>query len=93
MQQMDSKYWSFVESAYQGCRSLYSCSADKTCIVWDIKANAVQRRFREHNGIVNSCHPARRGPEILATASDDTTVKVCCFSLLFSLLTNVGLGY
>jgi len=57
-------------------QTLYSASADKTCIIWDIKANGIKRRFREHTAIINTCHPARRGPEILATGSDDTTVKV-----------------
>lgn len=66
---------------------LYSSSADKTAIKWDLHANTIGRRFRDHTGIINCCHPARRGPPLLSTASDDCTARVIIF-LNFSLTFN-----
>lgn len=34
------------------------------------------RKFKSHKDIVNSCHPARRGPQLVASGSDDCTVLV-----------------
>jgi len=56
--------------------NMYSVSADKTCAVWDLMTCTKRRTLREHTSIVNSCHPARRGPELLVTASDDGTIKM-----------------
>lgn len=29
-----------------------------------------------HNSFVNSCHPARRGPQLIASGSDDCSIKI-----------------
>jgi WD40 repeat protein len=37
---------------------------------------ACLRKLKGHQSFVNSIHPARRGPQLLVSASDDGTVKV-----------------
>jgi len=34
------------------------------------------KRLTGHNSYVNSCHPARRGPELIISGSDDCTSKI-----------------
>lgn len=34
------------------------------------------KRLKGHTSFVNSCYPARRGPQLVCTGSDDGTVKV-----------------
>ncbi|SAM09551.1 hypothetical protein [Absidia glauca] len=55
---------------------LYSCSADKTVCVWDANNGERIRRWKGHEGVVNSCQVARRGPEMVVSGSDDGCVKV-----------------
>ena len=55
---------------------LYTCSTDKTLRVWDMDTGVCVRKFKGHNDIINACHPARRGPQLICTAADDGTVKV-----------------
>ncbi|GMT05154.1 hypothetical protein PENTCL1PPCAC_27328, partial [Pristionchus entomophagus] len=56
--------------------NLFSCATDKMVRVWDMATGQCIRKMRGHNDIVNSLHPARRGPQLICTASDDGTVKV-----------------
>ena len=53
-----------------------SASTDKTVRVWDMQTGACQRRFKSHSDIVNAVHPARRGPQLICSASDDGCAKV-----------------
>jgi len=55
---------------------IYSASTDKTIGVWDVENNILLKRIREHKAFINSCCPARRGPPLIASASDDTTSRV-----------------
>ncbi|KAF7727798.1 hypothetical protein EC973_007029 [Apophysomyces ossiformis] len=55
---------------------IYSCSADKTLAIWDVKTGGRVRRWKGHTGVVNSCAVARRGPETVASASDDGSIRL-----------------
>lgn len=56
--------------------AVYSCSADKTVASWDAVSGEVLRRLEGHTSVVNALCPARRGPPLLVTASDDGTARV-----------------
>lgn len=60
---------------------LFTASTDKTVRVWDMETGACVRKFRGHTNFVNSCHPARRGPQLVCSGSDDGTVKVSSASI------------
>ena len=36
-----------------------------------------------HTSCVNACSPLRRGPQLLASASDDTNVRVSAYYVVF----------
>ncbi|KAG0344283.1 hypothetical protein BG004_004596 [Podila humilis] len=55
---------------------IFTASADKTCGVYDVETGERIKRFKGHTSFVNSCSPARRGPELLASGSDDGSVKI-----------------
>jgi WD40 repeat protein len=58
------------------CSMIFTASADKTCGVFDVQTGERIKRFKGHTTFVNSCSPARKGPELLASGSDDGSVKV-----------------
>ncbi|ORX51948.1 WD40 repeat-like protein [Hesseltinella vesiculosa] len=53
-----------------------SCSADKTVCIWDANSGERVRRWKGHNGVVNSCQVTRRGTEVVVSGSDDGTIKL-----------------
>ena len=55
---------------------LLSCSADKTFSSWDVGIGAHIRRYKGHEGIVNSVDASQTGSETVVTAGDDFTVKL-----------------
>ncbi|VDK78867.1 unnamed protein product [Litomosoides sigmodontis] len=55
---------------------LFTAATDKTVRVWDMDTGTCVRKFKSHKDIVNSCHPARRGPQLVASGSDDCTVLI-----------------
>ncbi|EDV27593.1 uncharacterized protein TRIADDRAFT_37206 [Trichoplax adhaerens] len=55
---------------------LFSASTDKTAAIWDFESGQRTKKFKGHTGIVNSCHPSRRGTQMLVTGSDDCTAKL-----------------
>ncbi|CAB1455375.1 unnamed protein product [Pleuronectes platessa] len=55
---------------------LFSASTDKTVGVWDSETGERMKRLKGHTSFVNSCYPARRGPQLVCTGSDDGTVKL-----------------
>ena len=55
---------------------LLSCSADKTVRAWDAETGASVKQMKEHSGVVNSVCPARRGPPLLVSGSDDGLTKL-----------------
>ncbi|XP_065063671.1 U5 small nuclear ribonucleoprotein 40 kDa protein-like isoform X2 [Rhopilema esculentum] len=56
--------------------TLVSCSTDKTIACWDYETGMRIKRLKGHSAFVNSCCPARRGPELIVSGSDDGTVKL-----------------
>jgi len=63
-------HWSHDE------RYIFSASSDKTIHVWDVEAGQRLRKLAGHISFVNSCCPARRGSTLLASGSDDGTVRL-----------------
>ncbi|XP_061719038.1 U5 small nuclear ribonucleoprotein 40 kDa protein [Cydia pomonella] len=55
---------------------LYSCATDNTVAVWDVPTGTRIKKLKGHANFVNSVSGARRGPELLASASDDNTIKL-----------------
>ena len=57
-------------------QQLLSCSADKTVRAWDAETGQQVKKMGEHTGVVNSVCPARRGPPLLVSGSDDGSAKL-----------------
>jgi Prp8 binding protein len=55
---------------------IFSSSADKSLAVFDVEAGQRVKKCGGHTSIVNSCCPAKKGPPLVATGSDDSTVKL-----------------
>jgi len=55
---------------------IYTASADKTIAIWDVEGCKRLKKINGHKSIVNSCHPARRGPDLVVSGSDDNTTKI-----------------
>ena len=55
---------------------LFTCATDKMVAVWDIESGERLRKLKGHQTFVNTVNPARRGPQLLCSGSDDGTVKV-----------------
>lgn len=53
-----------------------SASADKTVRAWDAESGKQVKKMSEHSGVVNSVCPARKGPPLLVSGSDDGSVKL-----------------
>ncbi|KAI9021902.1 WD40-repeat-containing domain protein [Hyaloraphidium curvatum] len=56
--------------------NIFSASTDHTVAHWDARTGERIRRFRSHTGIVNTISTTRRGPELLASGSDDRSVAI-----------------
>ncbi|RWS29232.1 U5 small nuclear ribonucleoprotein 40 kDa protein-like protein [Leptotrombidium deliense] len=56
--------------------SLFTTSTDKTVVMWDSQTGARIKKFKGHNGIVNSCHTSRRGPNLVCSGGDDCHIKI-----------------
>jgi len=56
--------------------TLFSASSDKTVQVWDMERGVRIKKCVGHTSYVNSCSPNRKGPQIVASGSDDRTVKL-----------------
>jgi Prp8 binding protein len=55
---------------------IYTASTDKTVGVWDTLVGVRIKRIKGHTGFVNSCCPARRGPPLLVSGSDDGSIRI-----------------
>jgi Prp8 binding protein len=55
---------------------MYSASADKTVGIWDMEVYKSIKNLRGHTSYVNTCHPTRRGTELLVSGGDDGKTKV-----------------
>lgn len=55
---------------------IVSASPDKTVRAWDAITGKQIKKMVEHSSFVNSCCPARRGPPLIVSGSDDGTAKL-----------------
>jgi len=55
---------------------IFSASADKTVAVWDPNVGERLKKCKGHSSFVNSCCPARRGPQFIVSGSDDCTIRL-----------------
>lgn len=55
---------------------LFTASTDKTLSIWDTEVGVRIKKLKGHTSYVNSCSSARRGPQLICSASDDCTIKV-----------------
>lgn len=56
--------------------NIFTASTDKTIGMFDMERGERIKRMKGHNGIVNACSVSRRGDQLVASASDDCTVKI-----------------
>lgn len=56
--------------------NLYTASTDTTLGLWDIIAGTRIKKLKGHTCFVNSVSGARRGPTLLCSGSDDSTIRV-----------------
>ena len=56
--------------------TIYTASADKTVMVWDADTGTRIKKVVGHDSFVNSVCPARRGPPVFVSGSDDGTSRV-----------------
>lgn len=59
-----------------GGEQLITCSADKTVRGWDAVTYSQIKKYKEHEGVVNSVCPLRRGPSLVVSGADDCTAKL-----------------
>lgn len=55
---------------------IFTCSTDNTLGLWDVATGQRIKKLKGHTTFVNSVQGARRGPQILVSGSDDSTVKM-----------------
>jgi Prp8 binding protein len=55
---------------------LFTSSTDKTGAVWDCSVGQRIKKLKGHTSFVNSCAASRRGVQLVATGSDDGTIKL-----------------
>lgn len=56
--------------------NIFSASADRTVGIWDSATGKRVRKLAEHTAFVNSCCPSSRGQQMVASGSDDATMKL-----------------
>ena len=56
--------------------TLFTASTDNTLGMWDIETGIRVKKLKGHTTFVNSCHPARRGPQLVCSGSDDCSIKL-----------------
>ncbi|KRT79310.1 translation initiation factor eIF2A, partial [Oryctes borbonicus] len=55
---------------------IYTASTDHTLGLWDIPTGQRVKKFKGHTMFVNSVQGARRGPQLLVSGGDDSTVRL-----------------
>ncbi|XP_014785310.1 U5 small nuclear ribonucleoprotein 40 kDa protein [Octopus bimaculoides] len=55
---------------------LFTASTDKNLAIWDVEAGARIKKLKGHQDFINSCCPARRGPQLICSGADDGTIKL-----------------
>jgi len=56
--------------------NLFTCSTDNTLAIWDVPTSQRIKKLKGHTGFVNSVQGNRRGPQMLISGSDDSTIKI-----------------
>lgn len=56
--------------------TIFTASTDNTVSLWDLETGQRIKKLKGHTSFVNSCHPARRGPQLVCSGSDDCSVKL-----------------
>ncbi|XP_070533221.1 U5 small nuclear ribonucleoprotein 40 kDa protein-like [Ptychodera flava] len=56
--------------------TLFTASTDKTVALWDLHTGNRIKKLKGHTSFVNSCHPSRRGLQMVVSGSDDGTIKL-----------------
>ena len=56
--------------------TLFTASNDSTLGMWDIETKIRLRKLKGQTNFVNSCPPARRGPQLVCSGSDDCPIKL-----------------
>uniref|UniRef100_A0A182NEF8 U5 small nuclear ribonucleoprotein 40 kDa protein n=1 Tax=Anopheles dirus TaxID=7168 RepID=A0A182NEF8_9DIPT len=56
--------------------NIYTCATDKVVAVWDVPTCTRIRKLKGHTHFVNSCSGARRGPTLIVSGSDDSSIKI-----------------
>ncbi|KAL1123569.1 hypothetical protein AAG570_002645 [Ranatra chinensis] len=56
--------------------TIFTCSTDNSVAMWDLNAGVRIKKLKGHTGFVNSCHPTRRGTQLVVSGSDDCSIKV-----------------
>ncbi|XP_035908802.1 U5 small nuclear ribonucleoprotein 40 kDa protein [Anopheles stephensi] len=56
--------------------NIYTCATDKVVGVWDVPTCTRIRKLKGHTHFVNSCSGARRGPTLIVSGSDDSSIKI-----------------
>lgn len=56
--------------------TILTASADNTIRAWDVEMGRQIKKMNEHSMFVNCCCPARRGPPLVVSGSDDGSSKL-----------------
>lgn len=56
--------------------TIFTASTDKTVGIWDAETGARIKKLKGHTTFVNCCHAARRGPQLVCSGSDDSTIRL-----------------
>ncbi|KAJ3646375.1 hypothetical protein Zmor_023965 [Zophobas morio] len=56
--------------------NIFTASTDHTLGLWDLPTGQRIKKYKGHTTFVNSVQGARRGPQLMVSGSDDTTVKL-----------------
>ncbi|RZB40011.1 WD40 domain containing protein [Asbolus verrucosus] len=56
--------------------NLFTASTDHTLGLWDLPTGQRIKKYKGHTTFVNSVQGARRGPQLMVSGSDDTTIKL-----------------
>lgn len=55
---------------------IFTSSTDNTLGLWDIVTSQRIKKYKGHTSFVNTIQGARRGPQLMCSGSDDSTIKI-----------------
>lgn len=56
--------------------NIFTSSTDHTLGLWDIVTGQRVKKYKGHTTFVNSIQGARRGPQLMCSGGDDSTVRI-----------------